>query len=168
VSIWAFLSVTAVAEVLLSSVWIAAFILLALPLSPLPAAAVAQGLFRWTNLAAAVVALLGLLGMALTVFGLSIEFKRAGSFAEVLIFFMLFFSGFFIPRDQVPQAIEALASVSPLYWFVSSTEQVLPGGRSWTPPTVLLTCSAGWFAVGVALTRLLLRRAAVKGTLARY
>jgi len=167
-SIWAFLGVTAAAEVLLSSVWIAAFILLALPLAPIPAAALAQSLSRWSSLAAALAALLGLLGMALTIFGLSIEFKRAGSFAEVLIFFMLFFSGFFIPLDRVPPVLEALAAVSPLYWFASGMQQVLAGRPPWTPLAVLLGCSAAWLAAGVALTAVLMRRAAVHGTLTRY
>lgn len=167
-SIWLFLGVTALAELLLSSIWIAAFVVVALVLSPLPTTAFTQGLFSWNNLVAASAALLGLAGMALTIFGLSIHFKRAGSFAEVLIFFMLFFSGFFVPMEEVPAVILLLSSVSPLYWFVKAIGAFLPGAWVWPPMAALLVCGAGWLAAGAALTRVLLYRATVDGTLTRY
>lgn len=165
----AFLATQAIAEVLLSMVWIAAFLVLTTPLAPI-LAAISQ--FNPSELGMVLlvfaIAISGLVGMGLFLFGLSIKFKQVGSFSEVLIFFMLFFSGFFIPVDNLPRFILGIGCLSPLFWATRIIGDIFHRHILWEWIAVAIGVGALWVLLGVVTTGYFYHQAKRKGTLTNY
>ncbi len=169
-SLWTFLVAQGVAEVLLSLVWVFPFSLIAAMLTPFWRA--------WTALPAMHVLLwlgmtgltfVALMGMGVALFGVSIRYKQVGSLSELLIFALLFFSGFFFPVAQLPGWLQSLAVLSPLYWAYTWAQALLVEGRLTVPAgQAVLLQSAGWWLVGYLVTRASWTWARRQGTLTQY
>lgn len=136
---------TIVAELLLSTLWVALFLVLA--------TAILGPRRLWTGAAAiaapaAVFGLAGLAGMTgvgLLIMGVSLRFKQVGAVTEVILYYMLVFSGFFLPAGSLPRGFHALNGLSPLAWAVRG---VLEGWRVFGPACLVAAC---WLAAGVAV-----------------
>lgn len=168
-SLMRFATATALAEVLLSTIWIAAFVLIVWPMLPSGISAMWASA-RWVmcTLCVSALCLVGIAGMGFVLFGLSVEWKRVGAFTEVLIFFMLFFSGFFIPPHRLPAAILVAGRASPLFWSVKALG--IPLGQETASGTVipLMVVALVWVAAGMLSSRYFIERAKLKGTLTHY
>lgn len=138
---------TIVAEILLSALWVALFLLLA--------TAILGPARLWTGAAAiaaraavfGLAGLAGMTGMGLMILGLSLRFKQVGAVTEVILYYLLVFSGFFIPPDSLPRGFHVLNELSPLAWAVRGT---LEGWRVLGPACLV---AAGWLAAGTAVLR---------------
>lgn len=160
---------TALAEVLLSTIWVVGFVILVQPMLP-------PGISTtWANptsvlftLCISVLCLVGIIGMGLVLFGLSVEWKRVGSFTEVLIFFMLFFSGFFIPSYRLPSAVLIAGYASPLFWSMKALS--VSFGQLVIRHTLifLIAVAVAWVVTGALCTHYFVERAKQKGTLTHY
>lgn len=164
-----FLATLAMAEILLSTVWIATFLVLAAPFTPI-LSAISQ--FSPSELGMVLlvfaVTIFGLVGMGLCLFGLSIKFKQVGSFSEVLIYFMLFFSGFFVPVNNFPRFVLALGYLSPLFWAMKIIGDIFHGQIRWKWFVAAMAIGSLWIFLGVVITGTFLQQAKRKGTLTNY
>lgn len=159
------------AEVAVSTVWVSAFLVLVAAARLVPLVKMAALLSAPITVGFTVAGLLclsGVIGIGLALFGLSVAWKRVGSFTEVLIFYMLFFSGFFIPLERLPATVRLSGYVSPLYWAVRAMTNLLEGLSPVIDYMVMALVAVGWNAVGLVLTGYLLRRAKARGTLTHY
>lgn len=93
-------------------------------------------------LVAGLLALVGVWGIGLTLLAASLRYKQVGSFTEMLTFYLLLFSGFFVPGEKLPLAARALNALNPLEWAVG-----IFSGRGFGP---LLFAAAFWVLVGGA------------------
>ena len=134
-----------VAETLLSALWVGLF---------LAVATVLAGPERLWSGAAAVAGralvfglagLLGMIGMGLVLLGLSLRFKQVGALTEVVLYYLLVFSGFFLPGDTLPWALHLLNQLSPLARAVDGVR------AGWSTAAAAGLVSAGWLVAGCAV-----------------
>lgn len=168
-SLRTFAVMTAVAEVSLSTLWVVLFVGLVWPILPIDVAPawIDAGWVLWALLIS-FVCLVGIVGMGFVLFGLSIEYKRVGSFTEILTFFMLFFSGFFIPIDQFPTVVLGAAYASPLFWAIKSLSMSPVREFVESGMIPLFATTLVWLVAGFLCTRFFITRAKRKGTLTHY
>ena len=160
-----------VAEIVMSLIWIVGFLVLAAFFMPFGRALVQLSLWQvGAALVVVAVALAGIVGMGLFLFGLSIKFKQVGSISELLIFVMLLFSGFFIPPDHLPRELISVDFVSPLWWFFDLLNRIILRQLVGIQPLFLIQAmvSTGWVVGGLVVTNRLLRQAKMRGTLLNY
>lgn len=164
-----YLVVHAIAEVVMSTIWIGAFVVLAGLLTPVWTAVGQLSLWQvGTALGVMILALVAVMGMGLVLFGLSIRFKRVGSISEVLSFWMLFFSGFYIPSSDLPRAIVVISSASPLWWAFEILSRLLHEGPLGLTVVGLAVNTTVWISAGMILTNSFLRQAKARGILTTY
>ncbi len=111
----------------------------------------ALGLYAWLSgvslagfgpgaLGAGLLALLGVWGLGLALLAASLRYKQVGSFTEMLTFYLLLFSGFFVPEEKLPLAVRVANGLNPLYQAVAALSgQGVLG---------LLATAAFWLLVG--------------------
>ena len=170
-SLFIYLIAHTAAEVVMSLIWIVGFLALAAFLMPFWTTLGPLSLWQvGTGLVVIAIALLGIVGMGLFLFGLSIKFKQVGSVSELLIFVMLLFSGFFIPPDRLPHVLISIDLVSPLWWAFDLLNRILlcqfVGIYSLILTQAIISIS--WIIVSIVITNRLLRRAKMRGTLLNY
>ncbi|MCG0276705.1 MAG: ABC transporter permease [Thermosediminibacteraceae bacterium] len=134
-----------VAEILFSFLWIAIFFVMAVLIVGVNH--VWSGLVTHASslLIFGVISLIGMIGVGLTILGLSLRFKQVGSITEVLLYYLLVFSGFFLPPQFLPDFLHALNALSPLAWAVKGMNE----GWSALPPAIM--SSAAWIFLGVLI-----------------
>ena len=169
-SLWAFLLAQGMAEIVLSLVWVLPFSLIAAALTPFWQAWHTLGWTNWLHWAGlTLLTLTALLGLGVGLFGISIRYKQIGSLSELLIFALLFFSGFFFPVNQLPLWARPMIALSPLYWAVRGAQALLLQGQgpilAWQ---ALLLHAVGWGLIGSLVTRFYWHWALRQGTLTRY
>lgn len=150
------------AEVIFSVPWVAMFLTLAaflLPLSELISVAFHQALHL---LIFGILGLLSMAGIGILLLGASVRFKQVGAFSEVLLFYMLFFSGFFIPLEHLPTPVRWLNFLSPLAWSVKGVEGELCSLIG------LLLSGLFWFLLGCTIVHFALVWAKKQGRLTQY
>jgi ABC-2 type transport system permease protein len=151
-----------IAEVLFSAVWIALFLLLAVPLVGLGTLSEALGTMLGPLVVFSGIGLLGMLGIGALVLGLSLRFKQVGAVTEVILYYLLIFSGFFLPPDLLPSFFQLLNGLSPLAWTVQGMQQ----GFGLTG--IALLVSLLWLSVGFVVLALNWRWARKAGRLGSY
>ncbi len=170
-SLTAFAIVSGLTEAVVSTIWVVPFLVLVaaarlIPIGPVIAAL--SGLTVAGIALTAVLALGGIIGIGLTLFGVSLAWKQVGSFTEVVIFYMLLFSGFFLPLERVPALIMLLGYASPLYWAVQALTDVVHGVSPMAGWGAMVLLAAGWNGLGLVTTQLLLQKVKGQGTLTHY
>lgn len=115
-----------------------------------------QGAMWQLGLVAVVNALLGTaLGLLASAFART-EFQ-AVQFMPILVFPQIILGGLFMPRDQMPRALEVISDWLPLSYAIDTINAVTAGDGGWGVGRPLLTVVA--FAVGaLVLASLTLRR----------
>lgn len=170
-SLTSFAIVAGLTEVVVSTIWVTLFLLLVVVARLVPVGEIAGILSAPTITGFTItagLALVGVIGIGLTLFGLSVAWKRVGSFTEVLIFYMLFFSGFFLPLQRMPKVVMLSGYASPLYWAVQALANVVDGVSPRGEYIAMVLVAVGWNALGLVITGYFLRRAKAKGTLTHY
>jgi ABC-2 type transport system permease protein len=170
-SLLVYLVAHTISEVVMSFIWILGFIALAVFLMPFGAALAQLSLWQvGMAFVVVLVALIGIVGMGIFLFGLSIKFKQVGSISELLIFVMLLFSGFFIPPNYLPHVLIMVNFVSPLWWAFDLLHRIVLGELVQLHPYLLtqIAVSAVWIAAGVIVTNHFLYQAKIRGTLLNY
>jgi len=108
----AIVAALSLAEILVALPWVAALGVYAwwsgVSLAGIGAAALGVGLL----------VLLGVWGLGLTLLAASLRYKQVGSFTEMLTFYLLLFSGFFVSWGKLPLAVRAINALNPLYQAV--------------------------------------------------
>ncbi len=69
-------------------------------------------------LGAGLLALIGVWGLGLALLAASLRYKQVGSFTEMLTFYLLLFSGFFVSGEKLPFAVRAVNTLNPLFQAV--------------------------------------------------
>ncbi len=92
------------------------------------------------TLGAGLLALAGVWGLGLTLLAASLRYKQVGSFTEMLTFYLLLFSGFFVSSEALPHAMRAVNALNPLYQAMVAIEGGGFGG--------LLAAAGFWLLVG--------------------
>ncbi len=168
-SLWTFLLAQGMAELVFSLVWVLPFGLIAMATTPFRQV---WGTLRWASWAigggTTVLTVVALLGIGVVLFGISIRYKQIGSLSELLIFALLFFSGFFFPVEQFPFWARHLVVCSPLYWAFQGVQDVLAHRLPILAWKALFLHAIGWGLIGGLVTRFYWRWALRRGTLARY
>lgn len=168
-SIYVQLAAQAIAEVVMSLIWITLFLAIGATLTPYWMPLVDLTLLQVTAAIGVVfVTLVALVGIGFLLFGLSIIFKQVGSITELLIFAMLFFSGFFIPLADLPGLLEALARASPLWWSFSLLDLTFRGHPLGFNLVAYAAVSVAWIMLGLGLASQTLKVAKARGTLTSY
>jgi len=164
-----FLAAHSIAEIVMSSLWIGLFLVVGSVLTPfwkgVGLLSPGQGA---TILLVVLITLAGLIGMGFFLFGLSILFKVVGSITELLIFAMLFFSGFFIPLSTLPRLLIVLGYGSPLWWSFTLLHRVFQGEGVGFGLVAHAGVAVVWAALGIAVSSYTLKLAKTRGTLAAY
>jgi ABC-2 type transport system permease protein len=149
-------------ELLFSSLWVMGFLAIAGAVAPiLPALRTLWGdgakaaVFAAVNFA-------GMGGLGLLLLSMSIRFKRVGAIAEILTFYLLFFSGFFFPISQLPTVVRHVDVLSPLYWAILGIT------KGWRALPYALASSLFWLFLGMILFRYYWDWARRAGTLTAY
>lgn len=82
---------------------------------------------------------------------------QAVQFMPVLVFPQIFLGGLFVPRDQMPDVLQAISDWLPLSYAIDAITAVTAGDTGWSVGAPLLVVAA--FAIGsLALAALTLRR----------
>jgi len=169
VSVFFQLAGLAVGEVIMSLIWIIPFAAVATLLTGSASVLGELSGGQWVKLGLTLIlGLSGVMGMGLVLFGISVRFKQVGSLSEVLIFFMLFFSGFFIPVAALPPVLLAIGLGSPLSWAFGLVERVLGGEPAGMGFAAQAAVAFGWTLSGTWIARAMLRRAKRQGALTTY
>ncbi len=104
----AIVAALSLAELLMALPWVAALAVYArlsgVSLAGLGASALVAGLL----------ALVGVWGLGLTLLAASLRYQQVGSFTEMLTFYLLLFSGFFVPGEKLPLTLRAVNLLNPL------------------------------------------------------
>jgi len=111
----------------------------------------------------------GLIGMAYAapVFCYTATLKSDSGFALLFrlgLLPMMLFSGAFFPVDQLPDAVEWLAYVMPVWHGVELCRGLTLGSGEWLPALGHMGYLAGWLVVGWLLARRQFERRLVEGT----
>ncbi|WP_337957510.1 ABC transporter permease [Symbiobacterium thermophilum] len=93
------------------------------------------------------ISLLGMIGIGVFILGLSFRLKQVGAVTEVLLYYLLMFSGFFLSPKLLPSVFHILNSLSPLSWAV----QGMRAGWQALVPASLVSCF--WILVGASILR---------------
>lgn len=144
---WQLLLGLIVSEICFSLIWVSTFVGMAL-------AIVGIGTF-WSGvkqtaliaIAYGLVGLLGMVGVGLVMLGMSLRFKRVGAITEVVLYYLLVFSGFFLPPRFIPETFHFFNLMSPLAWFVKG---MLNGGNGIAYASLV---SALWLLLGVVVLK---------------
>ncbi|OPX02014.1 ABC transporter permease [Geobacillus proteiniphilus] len=144
---WQLLIGVIVSEMLLSLVWIVLFFICA--------AAMLGFSEIWKGATAIIgyiavfcgISLLGMIGIGVLILGLSFRLKQVGAVTEVLLYYLLMFSGFFLSPKLLPAVFHALNFFSPLSWAV----QGMRTGWPMLAPALFVSCF--WVGVGAAVLR---------------
>lgn len=117
--------------------------------------------------------LVGSVGFALTIAGLTLVWKRIEMFNDLALLFVMFISGVVIARDQLPSFLQ---DVSPFLFLTHPVEAIRTimldnesiglwgsGGYGW-----LAGVAAGWLLLGIAVFRVCENSAKRSGGLGRY
>lgn len=108
------------------------------------------------GLVAVVDALLGTaLGLLASAFATT-EFQ-AVQFMPVLVFPQIFLGGLFVPRDQMPDALQAISDWLPLSYAIDAINAVTAGDEGWDVAAPVLVV-AGFAVASLAVATLTLRR----------
>ena len=160
--LWAFFSGLIIVEVGFSSLWVLAFILLAWTIIPL--GDILQLAFSQSGklISLGLIALIGMSGMGLFLLGFSLRFKQVNALSEVILFYMLFFSGFFFDIDRLPDGIKWANFISPLYW---ASQGVTLSSNTFLGAFV---SSAIWLITGILIMRYFWKQAMQLGKLTTY
>ncbi|MEB3751578.1 ABC transporter permease [Geobacillus sp. FSL W8-0032] len=144
---WQILIGVVVAEVALSFAWVALFFL---------CAALIIGFSEIVSGALSIVteivvfggvSLIGMTGIGVFILGLSLRLKQVGAVTEVLLYYLLIFSGFFLSSNRLPAAFHILNALSPLSWAVQGMSA---GWRAFFPA---FGVSLLWLAIGSFVLR---------------
>ncbi len=111
-------------------------------------------------LGAGLLALMGVWGLGLALLAASLRYKQVGSFTEMLTFYLLLFSGFFVSGEKLPLAVRVVNALNPLYQTVMALS-----GRG---VVGLLAVTAFWLLVGGAVLAYGYRWAKRTGRLLEY
>lgn len=144
---WQLLVGLIVAEVCFSLIWVSMFVGMAIAI--VGVAPFWSGMKETALVAGAggVVGLVGMVGVGLVILGMSLRFKRIGAITEVVLYYLLVFSGFFLPSQVMPDAFQVLNVVSPLAWFV----QAMRNGANGIAYAAVV--SALWLLLGVVVVK---------------
>ncbi|MEZ4364253.1 MAG: ABC transporter permease [Kofleriaceae bacterium] len=127
-----------------------------------------QGLVPFT------LALVGVMGLAFIMAGLTIVFKRTTALTELASMLLLFFNGAMLAIEKMPGWLAAFAKVLPTTLGIVQIRRVViheeslgalmaDGSLGW-----LVLHSAVWLGAGIAIFMSLERTARVRGTLGQY
>jgi len=118
--------------------------------------------------------LISLSGVGTIMFGLTLIFKRVGTFSTIIQYALLFFSGILVPIEQLPVPLRIISYLSPLTYGVRVLESivieyqpfraVIGSGNWW----LLVATSVVFVAIGVIVSKWCLRKAKIKGILGHY
>ncbi|MFC0298441.1 ABC transporter permease [Geobacillus jurassicus] len=81
------------------------------------------------------------------ILGLSFRLKQVGAVTEVLLYYLLMFSGFFLSPKLLPSVFHVLNFFSPLSWAVHGMRAGWPA----LVPALLVSCF--WVGAGVIVLR---------------
>jgi len=104
--------------------------------------------------------IVGVWGIGLTLLAASLRFKQVGSLTEMLTFYLLLFSGFFVESSKLPGAVHLINAANPLYQAISDINN---GGYIKSALVALF-----WLTVGLGLFNALYARARKDGSLLNY
>lgn len=152
----------AVMEILFSIPWVLGFLGIAALSTPIRSVLPSLLHAAPTAVGLACLNFIGVGGMAIVLLGLSFRFKRVGSLTEIISFYLLFFSGFFFPPDQLPAVVRQSNMLSPLFWAVSGLTE------GWAIVPRLLGSSMLWILSGVLVFRYYWEWARRTGRLTAY
>ena len=144
---------TIAAEGLFSAIWVASFLVVAAALiGPTDLARGMQGLLG-PALLLVPAGMAGMVGMGLAALGLSLRFKQVGSLTEVLLYYLLVFSGFFLPPGAMPAVLEGLNGLSPLARVVDGIRASWHGASPWLAGAGAWAVAVAWIVVGAWVLR---------------
>lgn len=143
---------TVFVELLFSAVWVAVFAVIAAILTG--PAVLLHGLATvgWSGLLLGSAGLAGMVGCGLVALGLSLRFKQVGSLVEVFLYYLLVFSGFFLPPGALPAVLQVLNAISPMARVIDGIRWTWHGGplalallTAWA--VAFLWLLGGWFVL---------------------
>jgi len=165
----------ALSSLLRTSLFIVVFLIIVVPAFDLLEYTAGLGVGDWIALVGiCAVALIGATGLGLTLFGLSILFKRVGAVKVILDFVLLMFSGVFVSVKELPLALEGAASILPFTWALESLRLLVSHG---VPASELvsrgewlaaLAVAAAYLFAGTLIARWCLDAGRRRGALAHY
>ncbi|EKP94590.1 ABC transporter ATP-binding protein/permease [Thermaerobacter subterraneus] len=147
------LAATVGVELALSCTWVAMFTVIAAVLTGPRALLSGWGTVGWPALPLALAGLGGMIGCGLVALGLSLRYKQVGSLVEVFLYYLLVFSGFFLPPGAIPVPLKVLNAVSPLARVVDGLRSTWQGGP--LGPVLLAAWGVAflWLGVGWLVAR---------------
>lgn len=158
-----------------TSLFITVFLIVVVPALDLLDYTAGLGVADWAALVGiCAIALIGATGLGLTLFGLSILFKRVGAVKVILDFVLLMFSGVFVSVRELPLALQTAASFLPFTWALESLRLLVSNG---VPASELvsrgewlaaLVTAAVYLCAGTVIARSCLDAGRRRGALAHY
>ncbi|QIA26299.1 ABC transporter ATP-binding protein/permease [Thermaerobacter sp. PB12/4term] len=147
------LAATVGVELGLSSIWVALFTAVAALLTGPNVLVDGLRAAGWPGLPLALAGLAGMIGCGLVALGLSLRYKQVGSLVEVFLYYLLVFSGFFLPPGATPFPLKVLNAVSPLARVVDGVRSTWQGGP--VGPVLLAAWGVAflWLGVGWLVVR---------------
>ncbi len=139
---WKILTGVVIAEVALSSMWVTLFFVCAALM--IGFSEILSGIVSMITeiVVFGGVSLIGMTGIGVFILGLSLRLKQVGAVTEVLLYYLLIFSGFFLSSNVLPTAFHILNYFSPLSWAVQGVNE------GWPVFFPALGISLLWLAMG--------------------
>jgi ABC-2 type transport system permease protein len=139
---WQVLMGVVIAEIALSSVWVVLFFICAALM--IGFSEILSGILSMITeiVVFGGVSLIGMTGIGVFILGLSLRLKQVGAVTEVLLYYLLIFSGFFLSSNLLPTAFHILNYFSPLSWAVQGVNE------GWPVFFPALGISLLWLAMG--------------------
>lgn len=144
---WKLLLGLIVSEIIFSLIWVSTFFGVALVVVGIPTFLSGVKQIAFIAIAYGFVGLLGMVGVGLVMLGLSLRFKRVGAITEIVLYYLLVFSGFFLPPKFIPETFHFFNVISPLAWFVKG----MLNGVNEIAYAILV--SALWLLLGVVILK---------------
>lgn len=119
-------------------------------------------------------ALVGVIGLAFVVAGLTVVFKRTTAVTELMSMLLLFFNGAMLSIDKMPDWLSEAVRLLPTTVGIVQIRRILLGDESLVALVQdgallwLTVHSLVWLALGVAVFKWLERMAQTRGTLGQY
>jgi ABC-2 type transport system permease protein len=158
-----------------TSLFIIVFLIIVAPAFDLLDYTAGLGVADWIALVGiCAVALIAATGLGLTLFGLSILFKRVGAVKMILDFVLLMFSGVFVSVKELPLVLKTVASFFPFTWALESLRLLVSQGMSASEVVsrgewlAALVAAAAYLCTGALIASWCLDAGRRRGALAHY
>jgi ABC-2 type transport system permease protein len=136
-----------ISEMVLSLVWVVLFLVCAAAMLGFADIWHSTWLIAERIIVFCTVSLIGMIGIGIFILGLSFRLKQVGAVTEVLLYYLLIFSGFFLSPGLLPSAFHVLNILSPLAWAVTGMRE----GWQALGPALLSSCF--WLATGLIILK---------------